>query len=260
MSNSAPLEGKTIVITRSEEQSHESAALWKNAGADVILFPVIEIKEPADWSEFDTLIINEKFDILIFTSANAVRMFCKRVGELKSEYNFDGVMVVAVGNKTEVACKAENIPVSLVPREFSGAGVVDELCSLNIKGKKVFIPRSALAKDDIVAGLINAGASVDTAVVYDVGIPEKKKAEEAVALINNCNVDFIIFTSPSTYKNFVKLADINDEPEYFSKTNIAAIGKTTKAAIEERGVKVAVIPSIQTMEGLKDAVIEYYKN
>lgn len=257
---SAPLAGKTIVITRSEEQAKDSLTIWNDTGAEVILLPVLEICGPDDWSEFDKLSVRTDFDFIIFTSSNAVKMFCKRVKERNVIFDYTRVKVAAVGSKTSEACKNEGIPVSIIPGEFSGAGVVEAFKNYHIKNKRVFIPRSALAKNDIVEGLVNVGAVVKSTVVYDVKIPDREKAADKIKLIQSSPVDFILFTSPSTYYNFVKLVEITDEPEYFSKVKVAAIGKTTKQAIEERGVKVSVVPDVQTMEGLKDAIIDFYKN
>lgn len=258
ISNTSPLAGKIIVLTRSDEQAKDSASLWNETGAELILFPVLEICRPDDWSRFDRLVTEDNFDYIIFTSVNAVKMFCLRVKEKNISFDFSRIHVTAVGAKTSEACRAENIPVSLIPNEFSGTGVVAAFGSLNIAGKRIFIPRSAIAKNEIVEGLVKAGAIVETADVYDVKIPEREKCAEIIKLIQNKPVDFILFTSPSTYYNFVKIVEIKDEPEYFSKVKVAAIGKTTKQAIENRGVKVTVVPEVQTMEGLKDALINYY--
>ena len=42
-----PLKGKTIVITRTIEQSKESASALTNLGANVIIVPTLEIVPPA---------------------------------------------------------------------------------------------------------------------------------------------------------------------------------------------------------------------
>ncbi len=43
-----PLFGKKIVVTRDRRQAHELAAPLSELGAEVILLPAIEIREPED--------------------------------------------------------------------------------------------------------------------------------------------------------------------------------------------------------------------
>ncbi len=78
-----PLKGKTIVITRTIEQSQESAAALTNLGANVIIVPTLEIVPPSDWSKFDSVVSHpERIDFIIFTSVHSVQMFSKRCQEI----------------------------------------------------------------------------------------------------------------------------------------------------------------------------------
>src|SRR5690606_36774471 len=48
-----PLKNKTIVLTRTVEQSKESVSAFSELGANVIIFPTLEIVPPSSWDEFD---------------------------------------------------------------------------------------------------------------------------------------------------------------------------------------------------------------
>ncbi len=52
-----PLKGKTIVITRTIEQSKETATALAKLGANVIVFPTLEILPPASWKRFDEIVL-----------------------------------------------------------------------------------------------------------------------------------------------------------------------------------------------------------
>jgi uroporphyrinogen III methyltransferase/synthase len=69
-----------------------------------------------------------------------------------------------------------------------------------------------------------------------------------------------IFTSPSTFENFLQIADVKNPFQYFSKYDIAAIGPTTKEAIESKKVKVKILPDEFTIHGLTKKIVEYYSN
>jgi len=253
-----PLEGKKIVITRAEEQAGNSLSAWSGTGANIILLPVIEITEPEDWSEFDRLVSGQIFDLIVFTSANAVKMFARRTAKLGIELNYAKTKTAAVGKKTAAACSEWGIPVSVVPEEFSAKGIIQKLKEMNLRGMRIFIPRSALAKNDLVEGLAEAGALVSAADAYNVTMPKSEKIQNTLNLLSSEPADMVIFTSPSTYRNFIKLAGIDDEKEYFRRVKAAAIGSVTKTEIEKRGVTVSVVPAEYTMEGMRGAVIEYF--
>jgi uroporphyrinogen III methyltransferase/synthase len=69
-----------------------------------------------------------------------------------------------------------------------------------------------------------------------------------------------VFTSPSTFENFLQIANVKNPFQYFSRFNVAAIGPTTKEAIESRKVKVNILPDEFTINGLTKKIIDYYSN
>jgi uroporphyrinogen-III synthase len=149
-----PLKNKTIVLTRTVEQSKESASAFSELGADVIIFPTLEIVPPSSWDEFDKIVSEQnKIDFIIFTSAHAVKMYTKRLKELNLEIHYKQMKVVAVGSKTYSICEKYNVPVHIIPKRFSGEGVVDALSKFDLKDKTIFIPRSALGREDLPHGL-----------------------------------------------------------------------------------------------------------
>ncbi len=258
--NNLPLLGKTIVITRTVEQSKESALKFIRLGANTIIFPTLDIVPPDNWKPFDDAVKNkEEIDFIIFTSKHAVEMFVKRCGELKINFNYDKIKIVAVGNKTASTCKNFNIPVSIIPKIFSGEGVVEELSKYDIKNKVFFIPRSAIGREELPHGLSDRGAILKTAQAYNVTLPDKKTVERNIKKLNETKPDMFIFTSPSSFKNFLKLLDITNPSLYFAPFDVASIGPTTKGAIESRNVNVNVIPDEFTIKGLVKAIVNHYK-
>ena len=259
--DSLPLFGKTIVITRTIEQSNESALSFIKQGADIIVFPTLDIVPPENWKPFDEIILSkDKIDFIIFTSIHAVEMFVNRCNEINKKINFNTLKVVAVGNKTAATCNEFNIPVSIIPKTFSAEGVVEELSKYDLKNKRVFIPKSAIGREELPHGLTARGAILKSANVYNVTLPGKETVTKNINKLKEKKPDMFVFTSPSTFKNFLKLLDITNPVQYFSGYSVAAIGPTTKAAIETKNVSVDVIPEEYTINGLIDAIINYYKN
>ena len=48
-----PLTGKTVVLTRSQEQQAEARALFENQGARVLDLPALVIGPPDEWTPLD---------------------------------------------------------------------------------------------------------------------------------------------------------------------------------------------------------------
>jgi len=255
-----PLKGKRIVITRTIEQSRESAEAFIQLGAKVIIFPTLDIVPPSSWKSFDDVLLNEKkIDFIIFTSAHAVKMFIKRSEELERKLNFNKIKIVAVGNKTAAVCQKQGLPVNIIPNKFSGEGVINELSKFNLKDKIIFIPQSAIGREELPEGLEEQGAIIRTAPVYNVALPERDTIKDRIEELKNDQPDLFIFTSPSTFKNFLQILDITSPFQYFNGRDVAAIGPTTRAAIENRNVRVTIMPDEYTINGLVKATIEYYK-
>jgi uroporphyrinogen III methyltransferase/synthase len=256
-----PLKGKTIVITRTIEQSRESAAALTNLGANVIIIPTLEIVPPSDWSKFDSVVAHpERLDFIIFTSVHSVQMFSKRCQEIGALINYNRIKVVAVGNKTSSYCHKNNIGVNIVPEKFSAEGVIEALSKYNLKNKVVFIPRSAIGREELPMGLKDLGAIIKSVPVYNVAIPSGDNLKQSLKQLDSSHIDLFIFTSPSTFENFLQIADIKNPFQYFSRYNVAAIGPTTKEAIESRKVKVRILPDEFTISGLVKKIVDYYNS
>jgi len=256
-----PLKGKTIVITRTIEQSRESAVALTNLGANVIIVPTLEIVPPTDWSKFDSVVAHpDRIDFIIFTSVHSVQMFSKRIQEVGALINYNQTKVVAVGNKTSAYCHKNNINVNIIPDKFSSEGVIEVLTKYNLKNKVVFIPRSAIGREELPMGLKDLGAIIKSVPVYNVAIPSGDNLKSSLQLLNSSHIDLFIFTSPSTFENFLQIANIKNPFQYFSQFDIAAIGPTTKDAIEAKKVKVKILPDEYTINGLTKKIVEYYSN
>ena len=254
-----PLKNKTIVLTRTVEQSKESAAIFSELGADVIVFPTLEIVPPNNWNYFDEVILSsQKIDFIVFTSTHAVTMFVKRCNELNKQIDFENLNVVAVGNKTKSVCEEYEIKVNIVPRKFSGEGVLEELSKYELKNKLIFIPRSAIGREDLPKGLEDLGAKIITVPVYNISLPSEESIRKNIDELNSGKPDVFIFTSPSTFENFLLIMNINNPVSFFKNYDVAAIGPTTKSAIEKSKIKVSIMPDEFTIQGLANKMIEFY--
>lgn len=254
-----PFDGKTIVIARTQEQGEESAGIFANMGADVIQIPTLEITEPTSWEPFDEAALNiNLIDFLAFTSVNAVKMTLKRLDDINIKADFHKIKILAVGKKTAAFCKTQGLSVWLTPEEFSAEGVIKALETVEVSGKHFFIPASELSDGKLAGHLKERGAEVYQASVYNIGIPSESVIKKSLNILDDKKIDAYIFSSPSSYRNFLSIMNINDPRKYFNHGIIAAIGPATKNEIEKSGAVLQVVPKEYTMEGVSLALAEYF--
>ena len=176
----SPLLGKTILVTRTEEQAAEFVKLLEQLGASVILYPTIQIVPPRSWVECDKAIANIKnYDAIILTSLNAAENFFARVllanngtTKLIAEKT-----VYAVGEKTRSAVEKYNIPVAAMPAVYDAKHLAITLARTDVKDKRFLFPKGNLAGKSSRFALQEHGAIVDEVVVYETIQPSNADTE-----------------------------------------------------------------------------------
>lgn len=251
-----PLFGRGVMITRPRAQAGGFAALLQAEGARVIHFPTIEIIRPASFYQLDQAIDQlESYQWIIFTSANGVRFFFRRLGERNRDIrDLKDIRIATIGPATARTIEALGIRVDLVPDSYISEGVVASFRQLDIRGNKILLPRAELARDVIPEELGKLGAIVEPVVVYRTVSPGRKR-EEIAALIASGQVDVISFTSPSTVKGFM---DIWGPVSLPPAVKIACLGPVTGAAAEKAGLKIDIMEDIFTIEALVEGIRAYF--
>jgi len=120
------------------------------------------------------------------------------------------------------------------------------------------IPRAEKAREILPIGLEQLGAKVEVLPIYRTRFPEKNR-QKLADLIKNDNLDLITFTSSSIVKNFLKLlSPLGPHDLDRKRTKLAAIGPITAAKADEIGLAIDIMPDKYTIEGLVEAIQDYY--
>jgi uroporphyrinogen-III synthase len=256
-----PLAGRRIVVTRAPEQSRELSEALTKLGAEVLSLPTVCFGPADDWTSLDrALRAISQFDWLLFTSQNAVRFFCSRSRELgvrPEELASLGVRVGAVGPATAQVVEHEGIRVEYIAKDHSGEGLVNEL-DAKLHGRKVLLPRSGRADDQLPKALRDAGAIVTEAVAYRTMQPATFDAN-VLAKLRSAEVDAIIFASPSAFHNLRDVLTEDEAAELSAHVQFVAIGPTTARALRESGVTVGLESEESTAAGLATVIASYYQ-
>jgi len=252
-----PLFGRGVVITRPEAQAESFAALLEERGARVIHFPVIRIAEPEDFSGLDRALMNlPDYAWIVFTSANGVRHFFQRLRERGGDVrDLRGIQIATIGPASAAAVEARGIPVDLIPGEYISEGVVKAFANMDLKGKRVLLPRAAEARDVIPEGLAVRGAAVDVVTAYRT-VRSDRTREELETIFAEGKADVVTFTSPSTVHHFL---DILGGPESLPpELRIACIGPITAAAARKAGLTIHIHQEEYTIPGMVAAIEAFF--
>lgn len=238
--------GRKIALTRDYESGIKDKKKLESMGFDVKIIPTIKIVE----KNLD--ILEEKFkdfsyDYLVFTSKNAVKIFFDNLIENHDIRDIGKVKIAAIGEKTKKEIEKYNLKVDIVPRNFVGENLLDEMGKYVKKDDKIFFPHSNLSRKKIIDGLDNIGI-LDEVEIYD-NIKEEK-------LDRDFDFDEIIFTSSSCVNNFVEIYG----KEALNNKKIYSIGQITTKTIENHGLEVYKESEKQSMDFLMEKIGENHED
>ncbi|MDS1030698.1 uroporphyrinogen-III C-methyltransferase [Bacillota bacterium LX-D] len=252
-----PLFGKRIVVTRSREQASALTNCLEQLGAEVVEFPTIEITPPADYSLLDQELENiASYKWIIFTSANGVRAFFKRLRDLKMDIrSLYGINICAIGPKTSEALENYGLCVEYVPEEFVAEAVIAGLQDKITEGDKVLLPRADIARKVLPEALKKIGAEITEVAVYRT-VRSENNLPMLLELFENNQIDIITFTSSSTVRNFIETLPQGQKLDLLNKPKIACIGPITAQTAKDFGLDVHIVASEYTIEGLVQALVK----
>lgn len=260
----APLAGRTVVITRAQDQAHEFVSELERYGANVVLCPTIEIRALESYERLDEAIEHlYGYDWVIFTSANGVEHFFQRLQTgNRNASDLDELKVCAIGDATADRLRELHIHVDVIPEEFKAEGVFSALerfvgGTAALEGLNVLIPRASVARDYLPKALEQAGARVDVVPAYRTDLPADLDRGRVAALLSGGS-DCIAFTSSSTVKNLARLFDTEDLSGALAGVVIACIGDITATTAANYGLRVKIQPQQFTIPALAQAIAEYF--
>jgi uroporphyrinogen III methyltransferase/synthase len=260
-----PLEGRTVIVTRAASQAADLTKILESYGANVIVCPTIEIREPDNYARLDEALDHlYGYDWLIFTSTNGVDYFLKRLtARGQQTADLDEIKVCAIGQRTADKLHDAHVHVDLVPSQSTAEGVFAALAEFaggdeHLRGLNLLLPRAATGREVLPEALQKAGARVDVVTTYQTVLPDNIDRGKLAAMLAGSG-DCIAFTSPSTIKNLAKLFDTHDLGKTLPGMAVACIGSVTAEAAAEYGLHVDIQPDNFTTKDLAHAIASYYQ-
>ncbi len=261
-----------ILVTRAPHQASALADCLRALGAEPILVPTLEIVDPTTFAPLDAAIAllaspesDRQFHWLIFTSANAVEAFDRRLNAPSKPHAQRTRLcpIAAIGPATAQALHAIGLAPDLLPPQAVAESLADVLLShaLQPDGSptRLLLIRAEQAREYLAETLRAAGAEVTIAPAYCTVVPagSTEALRELFARPEDCP-DAITFTSSSTARNFFGLleaASITLPPGIVR----ASIGPVTSATLRDLGHPPQVEASEANVTALAEALLQHLR-
>lgn len=253
------MDGKTIAITRSEEDSEEFVELVSKENAKPISLPTIELVTKGEKIVDEFLESTKQYDpdYSVFMSSKAAKLLFDSAKKIsmyeKLQLAVANTIVIAVGPKTKAALESEGIKVAYMPKRYSSVGVGEVFTRLNAVGKKVIVPRSGASTPFLKSLLEKIGLNVKEIHLYDVcAFRDTSQWNNFRQLFSQNKIDGIIFTSASSVRAFFEIMKKDyDEKTLLNnlqKTKIVSIGPFTSEELNKLDLQ-NTVADVHTVPG-----------
>jgi hydroxymethylbilane synthase len=239
-----------VLITRARE---DAAEFFKGrlGQLEPIYYPVFQIVPKFDKTRIGRVAANiDKYDWIVFTSKNAVKIFLDILADRKIEIA-PRTRIAAVGQRTARLLKIRGVAVAFVPARESGEGLLDELPSHMKKGERVLLPQGEEAPMTLYDGLAAKGLKAERLELYKT-VPTPP---DNLPPIDCIEIGAFIFTSPLSVKFFKELG--HDIPE---RAWVTTLGSPTAAALTEYYRRPDYIPGKADLHDITDKILEMIQN
>ncbi len=254
---SKPLQGRRLVVTRSQGQASELSEQLEQLGAEVIGLPLISIEKSVDEQTANDIFAEiASYDWLVFSSPNGVRFFFEAFFEKFDDIRSLGFLrIAAVGKSTAKEIKKFYVTTDLIPEEANADSLAEALVATDsLDSSKVLLISGNLGRDVLTRKLEEARAIVDRFEVYRTEATDLSENPTA-KLFREQGADAILFTSSSGVKSFVDQAkDLVLEKGAVRPKSIS-IGPITSASMVQQGMPMNFQAKEASLESLVATVV-----
>lgn len=195
-----PLTDKIVVLTRSDAGNLAWAPHIKNAGFQVYGLATIQtVSLPLSTDTKETLKSLPEFDWIVLTSATSARQLLRLATGTHTMWPHDRPKIAVIGTETGRAAESVGLPVKYMSTKHNAIALGAELPA--VRGKRILIPRTTIASDELEKALTNRGAHVVSIPVYETQVI-KRSDEVFLDILQSERVKAVVFASPSAVRGF----------------------------------------------------------
>ena len=198
----------------------------------------------------------ERFDWVVFTSAHAVEVACRRPEWQAAAESGAIPRLAAIGRQTARRLAGLGYMPDVVPDQAGPGPLAAALVRAagTLEGTRVLWPRGDLARRDLGVALSRAGATVVAPVAYRTVPGRQESLAELASAIEEGRLDAIAFCSPSSAENLARGLSRGNLSLLTDRVVVGSIGPTTSAALASLGRRPDVEASEPSARGLAAAL------
>ena len=244
-----PLFGQTVLVTRPRRQADDLIRPLAELGADVLLQPAIEIQPLKDATSCDrALELLDRFDWLVFSSANGVRYFLDRLPRIGRDLRSLGrIKIAAIGPGTVDQLAQFHLRADIVPDEFRAESLAKSLVG-GAAGKRFLLVRASRGRELLAEELTKAGGAVEQVVAYESVDVQQAESEIAKKMAEG-QIHWTTVTSSAIARSLARLFG-----ESLLQTKLVSISPVTSQTLRELGLEPAAEAKEYTMTGVVAAI------
>lgn len=246
-----PLAGVSVGITGTSSFRERLGGLLESLGAAVSCAGSMEVRSFVKKDRIQRVYQNlGKYTILVFTSANGVRLFFRGLLEAGKDFRAVGHMrLSAVGRGTAGELKRLGFLADLVPQTYRTRELARLLAGEAGPEDFLLIPRARGGSPELAEILRQSKVAFDDVILYDVMGSEETGREK-----KELRLDYLTFASASGVEAFFDQKG-DAAPELLSGLRTVCIGDVTAGALEGHGRAVDVMAREHTVRGIAEAMI-----
>ena len=257
-----PLLGMRVLVTRPRHQATPMLHQLELLGAVPHLLAAIQIRDPDDWSAVDAALsrmTRGSFDWLVFTSANGVEMFMKRLQQTGGDLRALGsIKLAAIGPSTAAKLREFHLEPDLAPSADSRSETLATMLKERIKGQRVLLAQADNARD-LLQSELASGAAIEKVTVYR-QVESIERPSPVFDQLRRGEIDCVTLTSPAIARSFLAACDIViAERIRAGQLQLVTNGTRISDAVRERDFAVVAESAEPTVESLLSALIELWR-
>lgn len=245
-----PLGRAKILLTRPETSGKELTDRLLLEGAEVLHIPAVHRKELDSESLIQRLEKPDIYHWIAFSSPFCVTCFFNQLKGSIDIRSLKNSKIAALGAGTKAALEEKGLLADLMPEEYSGASLGQSLAKECGKNDRILLLQALDGTEDTKNEIRKRKDIIlDEIALYKTEY-SSAKAELLKRELESGEIDYILFTSSSCVRGFIKMAG-----ECYNNIPAVCIGQNTAAAARAAGFE-AFTAAKATADGLVDMVIK----
>jgi uroporphyrinogen III methyltransferase/synthase len=250
-----PLFGQGVLVTRPRHQAAELMRRLKILGAVPYLLPVVDIRDPADWTPVDRALAElDRYTWVVFTSSNGVHALIRRLRETGRDLRALGpVRLAVIGPSTAEALRSYHLDPDLMPKTYNSEALAAALAEKAAR-QRLLLARADRGRD-VLRQELSRVATVEQVAVYS-QVDTLEVDAEVLEALRRGDIRLITLTSSNIARALARILDPSTHENIRAgRIQLVSISPVTSQDIRAVGWPVAAEAAEATIEGVLAALV-----